>query len=146
VHVSPVVRSLLVVGAIVSLLVAGGRPVLARGVSCPGALAVNTTVNGLGDHASMISNSMALLIPPVKGATPARVIAYEYQTYGGWEYIQFTSRPITLSPFHGNVYDALQSALKAGAIPRSLSSPLNELQRTTQVHRVVCDRRSGGLG
>jgi len=83
-------------------------------------------------------------------------IAYEYQTYGGREYISFlvnfggsvTLGPIGIGgsnsgfpifPFNGSVWNAFQSALNAASTAESkLPFPYNALSGSTGTNRNNC--------
>jgi hypothetical protein len=118
--------------------------------ACPGAFALDTTADGEGAHAHMISRAMAVFMQPRRSRPP---IAYEYQTYGGREYLQFrTGWPndagsgrvvwVTVPPlfvFKGNVYVTFRGALeRTSAQRRYLPSALNHLTPNTRYDRLDC--------
>ena len=138
--------------ALGSLLAALG-PLGGGGVraTCRGAQEVDTTINGSPAHGDQISAVIAII---ARSRPSAGIIAYEYQTYAGTEYIQFqvqfggknpgrlvvNGRPSAASfPFHGNVNSAFQSALKLTATAQpTLPFPYNALSANTSFKRAWC--------
>lgn len=131
---------------------------IAGGSTCTGALAVNSSVNGSSDHNSQISNSMAIW----SSGPSSQIIAYEYQTYGGQEYIQFDyqmsvsanagavgfgiSGNMPIWPFNGNVYSAFQTAIKAANLTQNtMGPPWSTLSGRTDIKRQKCTKATGGL-
>ena len=125
---------------------------VAKNTTCNGALAENTSTNGTNNHSSQISNSLAIWAD-VGGVNS--IVAYEYQTYGGSEYIQFLTQisvsagsgvavgvgptGITLFPFNGSVYNSLQNALNlAHAVQSALPFPWNDLAPSTSIQKNQC--------
>jgi hypothetical protein len=119
--------------------------------SCRGALEVDTSINNRPEHGDQISAVMAIL---ARSQPAGGVIAYEYQTYGGMEYIQFQVQfggkypgrlvfngipSATIFPFHGNVYAAFQNALQIAKTAQStLPFPYNALSSSTKIKRDWC--------
>ena len=83
------------------------------------------------------------------------IVAYEYQTYGGSEYIQFLTQisvsagtgvavgigptGVTLFPFNGSVHNALQTAVSdAGIAQSALPFPWNSITANTAITRNNC--------
>jgi|GEM_PF-6941321 len=134
----------------------GCAPQLAQGSSCETALGKNSTINGSNNHNDMISNAFTLWTS-LYGTNVA--IAYEYQTYGGQEYIQFfvsggasagasvfnlsvssTADPII--PFNGNVYTALNLAADAVNLTMpSLPPPLNSITPNMHFTQSQCNAK-----
>jgi hypothetical protein len=122
--------------------------------SCRGAQAVDTTINGSTKHGDQISAAMAIV---ARSQPAGGVIAYEYQTYGGTEYIQFQiqfggrypSRLVVngqgsaaIFPFHGNVYSAFREALQIAKTAQStLPFPYSALSAKTKFNREWCKPR-----
>ena len=118
-------------------------------VQCRGSLSVNTSTTGRDAHAEQIS-SRAALLATVEGSNV--LIAYEYQTYGGKELIQFltafpargqvaaaSSTGAILFPFHGSVYAALEHALAVtGSEKSALAFPASVFEKATPVVRTHC--------
>jgi hypothetical protein len=117
-------------------------------VSCVGSLTPNTSVNGRDDHNDQISSRRALWLT----GQSRKIIAYEYQTFGGHEFIQFLiefrgpgrksvagiSSP-SLFPYHGSVFDALQDALRVTRTKRNdLPDPFSNIRSDTTVLSGPC--------
>jgi len=127
--------------------------------TCNGELQNNTSINGQDDHNDQISNSFALW---AKVGAVTEQIAYEYQTYGGNEYISFlvnfsgsiNAGPIGVGgsnsgfpifPFNGSVYGTLQSALaEVNEAQAKLPFPWNQLTQNVQVKQDQCKQSSNG--
>jgi hypothetical protein len=137
--------------ALGSLLAAVGPVGGGVHATCRGAQAVDTTINGSMKHGDQISAAMAIV---ARSQPASGLIAYEYQTYGGAEYIQFQiqfggryrSRLVVngqgsaaIFPFHGNVYSAFQAALKTSATAQSsLPFPYSALSSSTRFEHTWC--------
>lgn len=134
-----------------------GGGTVAKNTTCNGALASNTGTDGTNNHNSQISGSFAVWAS-VAGTNT--IVAYEYQTYGGSEYIQFLTSiavsagagvavsvgptGITLFPFNGSVYNALQGALSAAHVAQSaLPFPYNSIAASTAISKNSCAAPTG---
>lgn len=140
-----------------------GSSCIASGAPCQNAIPKNETVNGNSDHNDMVSNAFALYAQ-IDGGAGSQQIAYEYQTYGGQEYIQFfvtpsagvnagpfsfgvgsTSPPIV--PFNGDTYSALQdAAAMVGMAMTALPAPLNDVAPTTGITKTECNSKTWPTG
>ena len=121
---------------------------VALNASCPGALSKDTTSDGTNAHDSQISEVLSLWENAPSGNFE---FAYEYQTYGRQEYVQFNysislaigpiSVGTTVGPLihmNGTWLTTLQNAL--GAVHKTTSNlptPFNQLSKF-QVHQLPC--------
>jgi hypothetical protein len=140
------------------VLPGGGGGQVARGADCTGAKANNTTaVPGSSDHNNMIATGDTAMLSILFAANASQDVAFEYQTYGGQEYVQFfvtgsasggagvfalgvggTHSP--MAPFNGNIYVALSTAANvAGYLMPQLPAPLNQIQPGMQLVRTPCN-------
>jgi len=104
-------------------------PCVAFNASCPGALSPNTTTDGTNQHNSQISNVLSFWFDQPSGNFE---LAYEYQTYGGQEYIQFNYTisvaigPLSVGTSVGPLYHM------NGSWFATLQSVLNDVHKTTK--------------
>lgn len=108
-----------------------------KSIACAGSLLPNTSTNGKDDHGDQISARRTIWS---NDRGKQSLLGYEYQTYGGREFIQFvTTFSSSLFPFHGSVYDALQNALTITRTSRdTLPAPLRQLEPNTPIVRGTC--------
>lgn len=132
----------------------GGAGCIANNASCPGALSKNTTTDGTNQHNSQISNVLSFWFDAPSGNEE---IAYEYQTYGGQEYIQFNYAiavaigPVSIgnsmSPLYhlnGSWFSTLQDALSAvHKTTKDLPPPYNTLSQFS-AHELPCTQKAQG--
>lgn len=88
----------IILGAVLATQASEPRPANAarEPFVCVGSLLPNTSTNGKDDHGDQISARMTLW---ADDSGKRSLLAYEYQTYGGREFIQFTTFSWTLFPF-----------------------------------------------
>ncbi len=127
---------------------------VALNASCPNALSINTTSDGTNVHNSQISEVLSLWENAPSGNFE---FAYEYQTYGGSEYIQFNYNvsvaigPIAIGNSVGPLYymngswlTTLQKLL--GTVHKTtndLPAPFNQLGKF-QVRQLPCVASNAG--
>ena len=136
----------------------GGGGTVAKGADCTGAKANNTTaVPGSSNHNDMIATGDTAMLSITFSDNVSEDVAFEYQTYGGQEYVQFfvtgsgsvSAGPFGLSaggthspmvPFNGNAYAALQLAAKAeGMSISALPTPLSQIMSGMTFVRTPCN-------
>ena len=85
-----------VLAAGVAFLVAGNASTIyARSepagpaIECRDARMINTTINGSDSHDAQISNVIAITTDTGRGLVRKQLVAFEYQSYGGKEYVEF---------------------------------------------------------
>lgn len=106
---------------------------------CTNSLQVGTSTNGRDDHRDQISARRSLW---ARFGTTNEIIAIEYQTFGGREFIQFISAfKTSLFPYHGSVFNALKLATSVtktsqGALP----SVLREIKVDTPIIAGACSK------
>lgn len=112
---------------------------LVPAVSCPASLQIGTSVNGRDDRSDQIGARRALWAH--FGATNT-LVGYEYQTFGGKEFVQFSNAFTTsLFPYEGSVFAALTLAIRVTKVPRrALPLPLRKLEAGTPIFAGVCTR------
>jgi len=127
---------------------------IAFDATCPGALAENTTTDGTNQHDSQISNVLSFWFDQPSGNYE---LAYEYQTYGGQEYIQFNYTisvaigPISVGASMGPLYHmngswfaTLQSVLSdVHKTTKDLPWPYNALGEDS-AHELQCAQKNQG--
>ena len=131
-----------------------GQNIVAYGATCTGGLAKNTSANGNGDHNDMISNESGWIAGIPGGGSS--LVAIEYQTYGGKEYLQplyqvgvsagvgvvgasITPTGYVMLPFNGNIVSTLtQFAGILGKIGKAVPSWLTHLP-TASLSRLPCN-------
>lgn len=111
-------------------------------VDCRKAIPKNESVNGGARHAEMVSNANVLYVQTANSVfTP---FAYEYQTYGGEEFIQFFEQravvPFSVKneSFNAGVYKAFRM-VKGLSFAHGVPYPLNHVARNMQTKRYPCD-------
>jgi hypothetical protein len=129
---------------IIVALLAFGQP-SAPSLACPGSQAINTSIGGSNDHADQISNVLALRIAGKDGAATSNVITYEYQTYGGAEFLEFNVKPPTFTKLvNGDVFSAFNTYLTDYNVNRSsLPPPFDSISSATLFKRYPCSRTEG---
>jgi hypothetical protein len=106
-------------------------------VDCPGAQQLNTSIGGSDAHGAQISARYAVTV----GTKSNGLVGYEYQTYGGTEFIDFNFGPkLTFYKLKdGSIFDAFKSRITRLAIAQSsLPAPFAWLTAATQVERTLC--------
>lgn len=141
----------------------GGGGWVGAGAACQNSDPVNASINGQTDHNDMISAVFGVYYQPPVGV--AQEIGYEYQTYGGQEYIEpwiQVSAGVNLGPiavglafggypilsFNGSLYSAINGLAQAEHIAlSSLPAPFNTITQTASMHNLLCHSSAlfGGL-
>jgi hypothetical protein len=106
-------------------------------VACPGAGRLNTSIGGSDAHDAQISAIYAVTV----ASKPNALVGYEYQTYGGTEFIEFNFGPkLTFYKLtHGSIFDAFQTRIThLDAAQSSLPAPFASLAAPTQFERALC--------
>jgi hypothetical protein len=108
-------------------------------IDCPKAQRVNTSIGGSDAHNDQISARFVISV----GADDVwnQFVGYEYQTYGGPEFIDFNFGPsLTFYKLRdGSIFDAFKTRItRLGMTQSSLAAPFASLTPATQFARTPC--------
>lgn len=108
---------------------------------CAHALAINTIADPRygNSHANSISSAYLLT---VKDRTKYDAVAFEYQTYGGAEHVQFFYVGPWIVPFKGDARDALRRVMTLNKM-KSVPDKLKPVANGARLRRILCHGRVG---
>lgn len=128
------------------------RPTAAafHGADCRSAIPKNESVDGRAGHANMVSSASVIYVR----TAPSMFVplAYEYQTYGAREFIQFLGQGAVVPfvpgarSFSMTIYRSLESIKRSIFRGSRLQYPLNYVQPKMVTRRYACDPRLWSSG
>ncbi len=111
-------------------------------VACPGSQQMNTSIGVSNLHGDQISNRFALRWAGDNDHPTDRIVAYEYQTYKGREYVEFLfGPPMLFTPLkNGEIFPAFRAVIAdLGVAESGLPAPFSSFSANTIFKRYECD-------
>jgi hypothetical protein len=121
------------------LLLTSAKANAAAVVDCPGTQAINSSIGGSDAHSDQINAKFA--VTAGIGTYEKQPIAYEYQTYGGKEYLEFNVGDKIFIPYDSGM--SIFATFKTHAAdlkisPAALPPPFDSLTSATSFQRTRC--------